>query len=109
MKSLSAQELKELRKNQNIFLVDVRTKEERREWRMEDSLWIPLDSILDRYEEIPQDRPVYLYCRSGNRSGQALEQLEPFGFDNLINVVGGIREYEKVGGKIIRGSLGEKP
>lgn len=105
MEKISAQNLKELKGKEDPYLLDVRTQEERSEWRIEDSLWIPLDFILDRNDEIPQDRPVYVYCRSGNRSGVAIEQLEPLGFENLINVEGGIREYEKVGGNILRGSL----
>lgn len=107
MKSIKAQELKELQENDDPFLLDVRTEKERLEWRMEDSLWIPIDNILSQSEEIPQDRSVFVYCRSGNRSGIAIEQLEPLGFDNLVNVDGGIIEFDQVGGKIIRGDLGD--
>ncbi|MDX1386880.1 MAG: rhodanese-like domain-containing protein [bacterium] len=107
MQSINAQELKDLQENEDPFLLDVRTEKERLEWRMDDSLWIPLDNVLSQSEDIPQDRPVYVYCRSGNRSGMAIEQLEALGFDNLVNVEGGIIDFDQVGGKIIRGNLGE--
>jgi len=105
MKTISAQELKNLKENESPFLVDVRTGPERLEGRLEDHLWISMDEIMDRAGEIPKDQPVYVYCRSGNRSGQVVAHLATQGFENLINVAGGIIEYEQVGGIIVRGSL----
>ena len=105
MKTISAEELKNLKENEDLFLVDVRTRPERLEWRLEDTLWIPMDEILGRLEEIPKDQPVYIYCRSGNRSGQLVAHLAAQGFTNLINVAGGIIDYDQVGGTIVRGSL----
>lgn len=108
MKIISAQDLKTLQDREDPFLLDVRTEGERLEGHLEDSLWIPMNEILDRCGEIPRDRPVYVYCRSGNRSGQVVERLAQDDYENLINVSGGILDYERVGGNIIRGSLGEK-
>ena len=48
-----------------------------------------LDDIEDLKEEI-----VYVYCRSGNRSGQACLMLEPYGFKNVINVAGGMLDWQ---------------
>ena len=108
MKSISVQELIHLKeKGENPFLVDVRTQEERLEWRIPDTLWIPMDQIPERAGEIPTDRDVYIYCRSGNRSGQVVNYFATQGIHNLVNVSGGIIDYEKAGGEIIRGSLGE--
>ncbi|MGM0498647.1 MAG: rhodanese-like domain-containing protein, partial [Bacillota bacterium] len=47
--------------------------------------------------EIPKDRPVYLHCRSGQRSYNAVLALQGRGYDNVINVSGsflGISFYE---------------
>ena len=41
--------------------------------------------------DIPRDYPLYLYCRSGNRSGKAIAILEEMGFTNLTNI-GGISD-----------------
>ena len=44
--------------------------------------------------DISKDQPIYLYCRSGNRSGKAAVMLEKIGFTNVINA-GGIDEAAK--------------
>ena len=41
-----------------------------------------------------KDEEVFLYCRSGNRSGQAALILETLGFTNLTNVVGGMLAWQ---------------
>ena len=50
-----------------------------------------------RTEEIPRDRPVYLHCRTSQRSYNAIMALKGRGFDNIINISGsflGISCYE---------------
>ncbi len=55
-------------------------------------LHIPLNQLDNRHIEIPRDVPVHVYCQSGTRSRKAIEQLsEKYGFQNLINVNGGIQ------------------
>ena len=57
-----------------------------------DVLHIPMDQLNLRHPEIPRDIPVHVYCQSGIRSRMAIEQLsEKYGFENLINVNGGIQ------------------
>jgi rhodanese-related sulfurtransferase len=36
-----------------------------------------------------------VYCRSGNRSGQACMMMEPYGFKNVVNVVGGMLAWQE--------------
>jgi hypothetical protein len=38
---------------------------------------------------------IYIYCRSGNRSGQACLMLEPCGFKNVVNVSGGMLDWQE--------------
>ena len=53
---------------------------------------IPLKQLNDRHIEIPRDRPIHVYCQSGIRSQEAIRLLsEKFGFQNLVNVNGGIQ------------------
>lgn len=55
-------------------------------------LSIPLSHLAERHGEIPRDRPVFVYCQSGKRSGQAVRLLRSeYGFTNLENVAGGLQ------------------
>lgn len=102
MRSINAKELKNHSQGKNEFLLDVRNPDEHQLSRIEGATLIPLDSIEAKAAEIPKDRPVYVYCRSGNRSRQAIRRLETYGFNNLVNVDGGLLEYEKCGGQVVR-------
>ncbi len=42
-----------------------------------------------------KNETVYVYCRSGNRSGQACLMLEPYGFKDIINVSGGMLAWQE--------------
>lgn len=58
---------------------------------------IPLSELRNRLNEIPQDIPVYVHCRSGQRSYNAVMVLQNNGFTNVFNVAGsflGICLYE---------------
>lgn len=91
MKEISVQELKELKDNGADFqLIDVREPYENDICTL-DGLLIPLSEIPARYEEIVTDKQVIIHCRSGKRSGNAIDYLEAnHGFTNLYNLVGGI-------------------
>ena len=57
---------------------------------------IPLGSILNQSDKISRDNDVIIYCRSGSRSGAAIQALEKqFGYSNLYNLKGGILAYAK--------------
>jgi len=57
---------------------------------------IPLNQLNNRHIEIPRDVPVHVYCQSGIRSRDAIRLLsEKYGFQNLINVDGGIQSLLK--------------
>lgn len=44
--------------------------------------------LLEKRGVLQKDRPVYLYCRSGNRSGKATKALRQMGFEGAVNVGG---------------------
>jgi len=90
---ISVLELSEiLEKDPNTALFDVREQEEFDEVNISGKL-IPLSEFETRWQEIPQDVPVYLYCRSGRRSRTALEFLKKQGYTNGFNVTGGILSW----------------
>lgn len=55
---------------------------------------IPLATVIDNVARIERTKKVVVQCKSGNRSGKAIRELEErFGFDNLYNLKGGILGY----------------
>ena len=66
------------------LLVDVRTPEEFAAGHIAGAVNIPLGQLDDRMDELgPRDAPLVLYCRSGNRSGQAARVLASAGFTGV--------------------------
>ena len=74
-------------------LIDVRTDSEWNEGFIETAIHIPLDRILKEIESLTADKEqmIYLYCRSGNRSGKAETALQKLGYANAKNI-GGIKD-----------------
>lgn len=70
------------------FIIDVREKHEYEIGHLRTAVNIPLSEIRQRVDEIPTDRPVYLHCRSSQRSYNAIMALQGMGFDNLFNISG---------------------
>ena len=78
------------------LIVDVRSLEEVKTGIIQDAIhleWTQIDEEINNID-ITKDQPIYLYCRSGNRSGKAAVILEKIGFTNVINA-GGIDEAAK--------------
>ena len=69
----------------NAFLVDVRTPAEFAEGNVPGSINIPLDQIQMQMAQFKNHENIVVFCRSGNRSGQAKAILEQNGFTNVVN------------------------
>lgn len=67
------------------LMVDVRTPEEFASGSVEGAINIPLNEVESRINEFKGKPAVVVFCRSGNRSGQAKEILENNGIKNVIN------------------------
>lgn len=67
--------------------IDVRTAEEYRAGHLEGAVHIPFDEIEQKITAIGADitQDIQLYCRSGRRSGIALETLRRMGYNNVTN------------------------
>jgi rhodanese-related sulfurtransferase len=91
MKEISVQELKaKMDNNEDFTLIDVREQHEIEVAEI-GGIHIPLGEIINRRGEISKEKQVIIHCRSGARSGNAVQALEGnFGFDNLYNLTGGI-------------------
>ena len=82
-------------------LVDVRTPEEFASGHLPNAVNIPLQDLPNRLGEIAVDEPVVLYCRSGNRSGQAAQLLTAAGYTQVLDL-GGIIAWEAAGLPVVQ-------
>ena len=102
MQNISSEELKaRLDAGEKINIVDVREPHENAEFNIGGVL-VPLGKIqmmqVDKLDALKNEELV-LYCRSGNRSGQACMILETMGFTNVKNLVGGMLKWQEKFGK----------
>jgi rhodanese-related sulfurtransferase len=79
----------------DLQLVDVREYAEFAGGRIANAKLLPLGEIEKRTAEINNTKPVYVICRTGNRSAQAQTKLKNLGFENVINVAGGFEAWKK--------------
>lgn len=84
LSSTSNDELQKAIKN-NAFLVDVRTPSEFAEGSVKGTINIPLDKLPNELNKLKNKQNIVVFCRSGNRSGQAKSFLEQNGFKNVTN------------------------
>lgn len=72
----------------DAYIIDVREKGEFAKGHLVNAVNIPLSELRDRFDEVPKDKPVYLHCRSSQRSYNAVMALQNAGFDNVVNISG---------------------
>ena len=79
-------------KDKDVLIIDVRTEAEWNSGYLENAIHIPLDTIEKNITltELDKNKEIYLYCRSGNRSGKATSILQNLGYKNVTNI-GGIQ------------------
>lgn len=88
-------DVENLPRDGSVFLLDTRTPFEVMQGKIDGFVNIPLDSLRERLDEIPKDRPVYVHCHSGLRSYLACRILTGNSYD-CYNLAGGWRLYESV-------------
>ncbi len=96
---ISINEFKEKFQDEQGVVIDVRTQEEYEEGHL-----VKTDKLLDftngefqdSLSELDKDKTYYLYCRTGNRSGQAARIMKSEGFENVYNV-GGFEDLANAG------------
>lgn len=96
-KTITTKELKELLVKEKIQLVDVRTPKEVKQGAIESALFVDFfdDAFTEKIiQKLNKEKPVYLYCRSGNRSGKACKILQEKGYE-VYNVLGGFNQWKK--------------
>lgn len=89
--------LKILESKKDITLIDVRSGMEFAQGYIREALHIPLEQIPQSAKNIDKSKPLYLYCRTDQRSSSAAEFLMKCGFSDLYVVRGGILDWDKKG------------
>lgn len=95
MKSITPSELKSLNEAaKKMLLLDVREEWEHAAYNIGGTN-IPLGELMARRHEVLQDEPLIVYCEKGIRSAIAIQRLEALGFNNLLNLEGGMSAWKK--------------
>jgi len=98
MADLSQEEWSEqFESDENAFLLDVRTQEEVEEGYIPNSTNIDIylgQEFVAELEKLDKTKNYYVYCRSGQRSGQACAIMNKLGFENAYNLQGGFMNWE---------------
>ncbi|MFO8070073.1 MAG: FAD-dependent oxidoreductase [Alkalibacterium sp.] len=95
-KKVPVTKVRELVENE-AMIIDAREEDEYALSHIKGAVNIPLSQFRDRLDEIPKDQPVYVHCRSGQRSYNMVRALGQLGFPKAYNIDGsflGISEYE---------------
>lgn len=90
--------VKEFENTPGALLIDVRTREEYACGHAENSVNVPLDELGGIAAKTDKNVPLFVYCLSGARSGQAEKLLRRLGFKDVRNI-GGIASYR---GKVVK-------
>lgn len=77
---------------EGAVIIDVRTPAELAEGQIDGHIMINVmdPSFPNKIAELDKSTPYYIYCRSGNRSGQVCNYMSSLGFEKLYNLRGGI-------------------
>ena len=107
MKTISVKRLVDQQDQTEVALIDVRMPTEYREVHAKGAANFPLDSLDPKVvvESVGgnANKPVYLICKSGNRSSTAMQKFLSAGIENVVNVEGGTTAWVNAGLPVVRG------
>ncbi|OAB30414.1 Glyoxylase, beta-lactamase superfamily II [Flavobacterium fryxellicola] len=92
---ITATELEEKLKNEEIPVFDVRKKSEYLSEHLVGAVNVPLNEINNHLAEFPKEKPFILHCAGGYRSMLAASILKMRGWDNFVDVIGGFTEIKE--------------
>jgi len=97
LKVISPAELNQVMQQQDIFLVDVHSPEQKHIKGTD--LFIPYNEIEKYKDKLPKDKnmAIYLYCEGGPMGNAAARSLRELGYSNLTNLEGGAKAWRKAG------------
>ena len=103
IKKVDPVEFSEVVKQPGVITLDVRTPEEFNAGHIANAININLEGsdFTSEVSKLDMNATIAVYCRSGNRSGVATEQMAELGFVDMYEMQGGILEWEAVGGQVV--------
>lgn len=86
--TITCEEMKDLVDTEDAILIDVRSKEEYKEGHLEGAINLDYSTIGEKIESKvkSKDTKIVVYCRSGNRSAQALQTLKDLGYESVYDL-----------------------
>ncbi len=97
MEDLTQEEwVEQLENDDNAMVLDVRTDDEVADGIIPNAIHLDIykgQEFLDALDELDKNKSYYVYCRSGNRSGQACQIMEELGFEKAYNLEGGMLQW----------------
>ena len=81
----------------DLVILDVRTASEYEEGHIEGAVNIPVQELSARFDELSSEVELLVYCRTGNRSAQAVDILEDVGFTKIYHMDAGITGWIEAG------------
>ncbi len=85
----------------DLVILDVRTASEYEEGHIEGAVNIPVQELSVRFDELSIEDELLVYCRTGNRSAQAVDILEDLGFTKIYRMFEGITGWIKAGYPVV--------
>jgi rhodanese-related sulfurtransferase len=93
VRTIDAAGLKDKLGNKSVQFVDVRTPAEYKARHIKEFKNIPLNTLPSKTESLDKSKETVVICQSGMRSAQAARVLKKNGFENVVNVRGGMGAY----------------
>jgi adenylyltransferase/sulfurtransferase len=93
---INAQQLDEqLKRGDDVYLLDVREPQEWSAGHLAGATHIPMRQVPAQLAEIPRDRDIVVYCRSGARSANVQQFLKANGITRVKNLIGGLMAWRR--------------
>jgi len=86
----------------HLFVLDVRTPQEYADGHVPGAVNVPYDQLASRLAEVPKDKDVVLYCKSGRRAGIAADVLAANGYTRLSHLEGDMNAWVEKGRPIAK-------
>ena len=88
---ITVHQLNDLReKDSNIQILDIREDTERDHAQIKGSIHMKLNEIASRHSELDKNKNIFVMCHTGTRSQTVVKWLKKNGYENCVNVLGGI-------------------
>jgi rhodanese-related sulfurtransferase len=84
-----------LHKVRSVRVYDVRQPEEYKEGHIKGAILMPLGDLASRCKEIPKEKTIVVYCRSGRKSAVAVALLRAYGYTKVFSLSGGYLEWSR--------------